>query len=188
MNAAYPWSPVKVGWLSGVSRPGTNALSPEQRAFVEALPGDICSKLTTNFPYGDEATAFVPTPLVLASAVNLARFAAATTPWTRGSRAAAWRGVKASCERLLLVTGSCGSQIVASLERGCPAGARVSVLALGSVDWGLAGLDVQRVRGDRDMVARRRGEIVVGVGHMDYTRSTRVLEIARLWVRERLQP
>ena len=44
--------PVRVGWLSGVSRPGTNALSPEQAAFVEALPAPDAWKLRTNFPYG----------------------------------------------------------------------------------------------------------------------------------------
>lgn len=195
-TAALPWTPVKIGWLSGVSRPGTNALSDEQRTFVEALPGPPEWKLRTNFPYGapmnEGAERFRPTPLVLASLVNLARFTAASLPFRSPASLAHWRALRASCDQLLLVTGSCGSQIVTALERPVPATSPLRILSLGPVDWGCAGLNQTRVRGARDPVrtpvGRRRDTLVPGVGHMDYARSREVREIAARWVEQALVP
>ena len=76
MNDAVP---VRVGWLSGVSRIGTRALSPEQRALVRTLPAPSGAKLWTNFPYDLDADETAPergfreTSLFVASAVNTCR-------------------------------------------------------------------------------------------------------------------
>ncbi len=207
---------IRVGWLSGVSRPGSRALSPEQRALVTALPVATECKLWTNFPYdllseggrarlgesppeaaGDESSerardGYAETHLIAASLVNAARFLAASQPLRRPSRVAAWRALKSSCERLLLVTGSCGSQIVRSLERAAPEGAAVELLSFGPVDlpFGAAstGLRQTRLVGDRDWLSGRPDARLRGVGHMDYLRSQAALEAAIRWVRERIDP
>ncbi|QDV05953.1 hypothetical protein Poly30_14560 [Planctomycetes bacterium Poly30] len=191
---ALAWTPVKIGWLSGVSRPRTNVLSADQLALVQSLPGAADWKLRTNFPYGLHPSTkpeFRRTPLLLASAVNLGRFAAASQPLPRRSTRAAWRALRASCERLLLVTNSCGSQIVASLEGRDPSSAPLHLFSLGPVDWGCARLDQVRVRGSLDRIRTPRRSssdvIVDGVGHMDYARSTEVRALAIQWVRSTLE-
>ena len=198
-----PWTPVKIGWLSGVSRPRTRALSPLQEAFVRGLPGDEAWKLTTNFPYGRRRKPEAPyreTPIVFASGVNALRFLAASQPIRRPSRQAAWEALRQSCDRLLLVTCSSGSQIAHSLESryagpgpsvGASPGATLSILSLGAVDWGLHGLDRVSVRGASDRVRvpfqGPADHIIPGVGHMDYARSGAVQAVAAEWVRAHLR-
>lgn len=188
MTAPLPWTPVKVGWLSGVSRPGTCALSPEQRAFVAGLRAPEEWKLRTNFPYGGRAEAFRRTPLPFAMAVNLIRFLGASQPLRRPRSRRAWAALKHSCDRLLLVTSSCGSQMVAALERAAPEGAAVALFTLGAVDLGARALDVERAVGGDDGIARPRkgARVLPGVGHMGYARSAAALEEVNRWLDERL--
>lgn len=190
-QATLNWTPVKIGWISGVSRPGTRALSPEQRGFVEALPGAPDWKLRTNFPYGEPARAFRKTALPLASMVNLTHFLLASQPVRLPSRRRAWRALRESCDYLFLVTNSCGAQIVHALEAGAQPESALRVLSLGSVDWGAARLTRTRLRGSLDRVGipgRGPAEIIVdGVGHLDYARSDEVRRLACEWVRSELQ-
>ncbi len=194
-RGSLPWTPVKIGWISGVSRPGTRALSPEQRGFVASLPGHASWKLTTNFPYGGSvdqpAEAFKKTALPFASAVNLTHFLLASQPFRRPSRRRAWHELRSSCELLLLVTNSCGAQIVQALERGNQPASELRVLSMGSVDWGASRLKRRRLRGSLDRVGipgRGPADITVsGVGHLDYARSEKVRAIARDWVAEELE-
>ena len=115
--APLPSTPVKIAWISGVSRPGTRDLSPDQLGFLESLPGDAAWKLRTNFPYGPASGEFRSTTLLVASIVNLTHFLLASQPFRRPSRRCAWRDLRNSCELLLLVTNSCGAQMVQALER-----------------------------------------------------------------------
>lgn len=191
MTEGLAWTPVKVGWLSGVSRPGTSALSQQQRAFVEGLRVPPEWKLWTNFPYGASEGVPRPVPLAIASAVNAARFLGASLPLRRASSRRHWAAVKGSCDRLLLITASCGSQIVAALERSSEGGAQVEALGLGAVDWGASGLDLERVIGSEDRLARlftggRQRSELDGVGHMDYARSSAALDEANRWIAARL--
>lgn len=190
MTAEFPWTPVKVGWISGVSRPRSRALSDEQRQFIEWLPVPDAWKLRTNFPYGAAAESYRPTSLLLASTVNAARFALAVQPQRRRSRVRHWQALKASCDELLLVASSCGSQIAAGLEAAAPHGARLDLLVFGGVDLGARRRTNLRVRGDRDRVARifsgRSDVVLAGVGHMDYATSPDALEVAEAWIEQRL--
>ncbi len=191
MRDGLVWTPVKVAWLSGVSRPGTSALSPEQLAFVEGLRVPAEWKLWSNFPYGEPGPTFRPVPLIVASAVNALRFLGSSLPLRRPSSRRHWAAVKGSCDRLLLITSSCGSQIGAALEGSSEGGAKVEALGLGAVDWGAGGLDLERVVGREDRLARlftgrRRRSELVGVGHMDYAGSSAALEEANRWLVARL--
>lgn len=185
------WSPVKIGWLSGSSRPRSNALSPEQQAFVESLPGRSDWKLRTNFPYLPQTSTYRATALPIASVINVARFAAASLPLRRARTVRAWRTLRESCDLLLLITNSCGSQIASALERHAPGTTPLRVLSLGPVDWGAKGLEQTRLRGSRDPVrtpvaprsqwAQRAEFVIPGLGHMDYASSPQVAEFAREW-------
>ena len=197
MNAdpPLPWTPAKIGWISGISQLGTRSLSPEQRGFIESLPGDPAWKLPTNFPYGgpytDADREYELTPLPIASLVNLTHFLLASQPIRRPSRRRAWQELRASCDLLLLVTNSCGAQIVQALERGPQPPSKLKVFSLGSVDWGASRLERVTLRGSLDKIGvpgRRPDDITVdGVGHMDYARSDEVREIACEWARTELR-
>ena len=195
-GGALPWTPVKIGWISGVSRLGARALIPEQLEFVKSLPGDPDWKLGTNFPYGGPPDApdeeLRPVPIAMAAAVNLTHFFLASQPIRRPSRRRAWRDLRASCDLLLLVTNSCGSQLVQALERGPQSGATLRVFSLGSVDWGASRLEQRvKLRGSLDHVgvpgSKRDDVTVEGLGHMDYARSDEVRGIVGEWVLGELQ-
>ena len=183
--APLPWTSVKIAWISGVSRPGTRALSPDQLGFIDSLPGDARWKLRTNFPYGLAAEEFRRTTLPVASVVNLTHFVLASQPLRKPWRRRAWRDLRGSCELLLLVTNSCGAQMVQALERESEPKSRLSILSLGSVDWGASRLNRVTVRGSLDRVGvpgMRRADITIdGIGHMDYARSERVRTLACDW-------
>ena len=191
-----PWTPVKIGWISGVSRPGTRALIPEQLDFVESLPGDPMWKLRTNFPYGGSSkepkAESRRVPLAMAAAVNLTHFLLSSQPIRRPSRRRAWRDLRASCELLLLVTNSCGSQLVQALEGGAQPGSTLRTLSLGPVDWGADRLEERvTLRGSLDHVrvpGSKSTDITLGgLGHMDYARSAEVRVFAGEWVQRQLQ-
>ncbi len=195
-DSALPWTPVKIGWISGISQLGTRTLSPEQRGFVESLPGAPEWKLRTNFPYGgpkdDEEREYERTPIAIASAVNLTHFLLSSQPIRRPSRRRAWRDLRASCDLLLLITNSCGAQIVQALESGPQPASKLRTFSLGSVDWGASRLEQRvKLRGSLDNVGIpgfKSGDVAVeGIGHMDYAGSDEVRAIAGEWVLKELQ-
>ncbi len=191
---SLPWTPVKVAWISGVSDVGRHALSDRQRAFVDALPAPRRWKLHTNFPYapgGSDTALFRARHLLWASTINAARFVAACQPLHRRARLDAWAELKASCDTLLLISLSCGSQIAWSMERCRPDGAEVSMLSLGPVDFGCGYIPRRVVVGAEDRVSPcpGRGDAIrlPGVGHLDYAASGLALDEASQWVEDQLE-
>lgn len=160
---------------------------------MAGLPALDEAKLWTNFPFaqgvgpaGDAADPYREPPLVVASAVNALRFLDAAQPLRRRAHLAAWRDVKESCERLLLFTASCGSAIVAALERRAPAGAAVELCSFGPVEPRAHGLPQRRIVGSRDWMSRRGDVVVPDVGHMGYLGDASAVTAAHAWLRERL--
>lgn len=191
--SGLPWTPVKIAWISGVSRVGSRGLSTAQLAFMDSIPGPAQWKLRSNFPYSSEPAAapLEPVPLLWASTVNAARFLAASQPMRRRARLEAWSALKASCDVLLLVSLSCGSQIAWAMERRRPSGARVKMLSLGPVDFGCGPMNRRVFVGDRDRISRspnlRTAERLPGVGHLDYASSKAAHLAVSRWLEHELE-
>ncbi|MEZ6015035.1 MAG: hypothetical protein R3F49_07980 [Planctomycetota bacterium] len=190
--AAFEHAPLRVVWISGASDPRACGLSDAQAALLRACAAD--DSVATNFPFVAGRPAR-EVPLWIASLSNLVQFLSASTPLFRWAAARHWRALCASSERVLVIAGSCGAQLLRALERATPPGVEVRAIALGPVAWRApACLEVALV-GERDRIARpfvragggARVVSVPGVGHMDYLASELVLGAVRGWVRAHME-
>jgi hypothetical protein len=110
--ARHPFTTRKVVLLSGLADPGTCALSPIQRRFLDAIDAPAESKVYLNFPYVSSTRPRVHPPLWLASIRNYAQFLRASKPAYRDRARLHWRALLESTESLVVITGSCGLEIL----------------------------------------------------------------------------
>lgn len=173
--------------LTGRSDPGNPALSPVQRAFLDALPIAAHERVDVNFPYGPPTGPWRPTPLPLASARNASGLLASRWPAFGGAHADAVRGVLTPADRTLVLAGSSGLELLANLRLDAADLGRVHVLAYGPVARSRAAAEIstaatlETVVGRRDLLARRwagRADHVIDAGHLDYLASPEFLAIA----------
>jgi len=181
----HPATKLKVVLLSGLSDPSNCALSGSQRRFLDQLPLPPECKVYANFPYlptGPDEQASIP--IAMASLRNLNQFLGAWRSPYHQSAQAHWAALAMSCERLLVVTISCGLQILnACLTTGIRP-ASVNVLCLGPVAWRRPAVPHTLVRGSRDYVVNpwfRAVDVTLpGVGHLDYLKDPSVRRLAEL--------
>lgn len=177
-KAVWPPCEHRLVLLTGQSNLRSSQLSPAQADFLSSLPPLPFEAVTTGFPY-DEA----PIPNQRASLLEASLHNARQYLWARGEPtygrvvAQALQPILASASKsILLVTGSCGLQI---LQAAWPHLRRkpeiqIEILALGPVGraprFGEAGFSA--VQGSADLLSRMlyRGPVVheTGCGHMDY--------------------
>jgi len=180
-------------WLSGRSDPSSVALSPAQRSLLQGCQDTYpdLDVVPCNFPYrGDSSWRGVPLPL--AALRNGAQFLAAAWPAQRRQAEVVWRTVCSDARRVLVLTGSCGAELLRTVEGATPPDVAVSALALGPVAWRAPQSLSLAVVGDRDRIAAafvRRWRVpylteVAGVGHMDYLETAEVRRIVVRWIGE----
>lgn len=190
---AWPHARVRIVWLTGLSDPRRCELSEAQEAFLRRLDAPEECKLYRNFPYLPcDGNAASP-PLLRASLRNGRQFLAAsgwrsnTAADYRSAAALHWQALARSTDRLLILAGSCGLEIV----RRCLACsessiADVRIAALGPVGWTRPPCETLLVQGSRDYVSRlffRRPDVLVpSVGHMNYLSSDQVFDVVNRWV------
>ena len=93
---------------------------------------------------------------------------------------------------MLVLTGSCGAELLRTVEAATPPSVAVHALALGPVAWVAPRSLSLAVLGARDRIASaflRRWQApsvaaVDGVGHMEYLESADVLQIVMRWIDE----
>ncbi len=178
---SHPVTPIKVVLLSGLSDPATCALSPTQAQFLGALEVPETCKVYWNFPY-------IPCPdrprreppLWLASLRNARQFLLASRRAYRGAARCHWQALTASAEEVVVITLSCGLEILNNCLDTGPV-PRIRSFALGPVAWQRPRVPCTLVQGDCDFVSRsffKDGDVIVpGVGHMGYLRDHRVLSL-----------
>ncbi|MFE5671189.1 hypothetical protein ACFQ58_06200 [Agromyces sp. NPDC056523] len=173
---------LRVCFLTGRSDRSNTALSPEQRAFLDALPVGIDERLDVNFPYAPASGPWRPTPLPLASVRNARDYLAARHPRFALDHADAVRDVLTAADRTLVLAGSCGLELLAGLRLEAAAARSVHVLAYGPVARSRPlGLRLETVVGRRDALARRwarQADHVIDAGHLDYLASPEFRSIA----------
>ncbi len=186
-------APTRLVWLSGRSDPTSVALSPAQRALLQRC-SSVSPELdivTSNFPYhGEQHWRAVPLPL--AAWRNGAQFLTARWPKKAAHARMAWRAMCAGASRVLVITGSCGAELLRTIEPATPAGVTVASLGLGPVAWSAPRSLTLAVLGSKDRIARPfvaawrspRTVSIQGVGHMDYLDSADVQKCVEQWIAE----
>ena len=189
-------APAAAAWLTGQSSFRHSRLSPAQAELLEALTGLGFTAVPAGFPYNRAALGqpYRREPLVAASVRNGAQYLAARHSRRFGREVARHLQplVDATADRLLLLCGSSGAQLLtASLPslRLRP-GLRVLAIALGPVGrlpGSGSGVEVHVVQSRTDVVSRwgHRGPVhrQVAGGHLDYATApevrAEVLHVAR---------
>lgn len=174
-------APLKVVLLSGLSDPSSCALSRLQRTFLDQLGLPQESKVYANFPYIPPRNAEQrAVPMPLASWRNLWQFLGCRRSPYRERAIAHWQAIASSCDGLIVVTLSCGLEILnVCLSSGiCPQA--IDVVALGAVARARPPVPHTLVRGSRDFVRNPllgADHVLPGVGHLDYLANPAVLAL-----------
>lgn len=179
----HPVTPVKVVLLSGLSDPATCALSYIQTQFLASLDVPEAWKVYRNFPYVACTLPRGDPPLWRASLRNLRQFLHAGRPPYRDAARQHWQALAASTDRLVVITLSCGLEIVNHCIEPTAAGPALEILALGPVAWKAPPVSCTLVQGERDYLSKlffRNCPVTLeGLGHMDYLRHPQVRQLAQ---------
>ncbi len=179
--------PLQVAFLTGQSRPPGAALTPAQRAFLDALPLPAGGRVPVNFPYpDDDREKFATVPLLVASVRNARQYLAARQPGSTTRHGPAVEALIARAERTLFLAGSCGLELFNALALPADARRRVTIFAFGPVARRRPDCDAFLVQGRRDWLSRwyfRTVDARVEAGHMDYLADPAVLALATDLVR-----
>ena len=173
-------SVLQVMLLTGQSDPTSCALSPVQRAFLDALPLPAADKVPLNFPYADDTAAWRPVWLLLASARHVRQYTASQRPAFVARHRDGLRARLERAERTLILAGSLGLELLINLQLPREALDRLHVFAYGPVARQRLDCDCLLVQGRRDWISRLWFPAVdrrVDCGHMDYLESPEVLAL-----------
>ncbi len=150
----HPYTPLKAAILSGLSDPSTCALSEIQRDFLARLDAPESAKVDWNFPYVRSESPRREPPLWLASWRNVRHYLDASKPAYFQQARSHWRALRDSTDALLVITLSCGLEILRHCLDEDDAQRSIHVLALGPVARGLPPLPCTIVQGERDPITR----------------------------------
>jgi hypothetical protein len=171
---------VQVGFLTGQSDALRCALSPSQRAFLEALPVPASARLALNFPYHAGTAPWRHVSLLTASINNARQYRASRHPDFAARHAPQVLRQLAQSPRTLILAGSAGLELLANLRLPREALDRVHVFAYGPVARRLPECECVLVQGRRDWISRwwfRTVDHRVDCTHLDYLQSPEVLAL-----------
>lgn len=179
----HPRTDVKVVLWSGLSDPTDCALSRTQQRFLDQLAVPDECKIYANFPYVKPVLSEqAAIPIFLASWRNLSQFLNARHSPYRDHAVMHWEALVRSCRGLLVITISCGLEILNAVLSSGVRPEVLEVLALGPVARRRPDASHLLVRGSRDYVLnpffRDVDVIVPEIGHMDYLEHPPILELA----------
>lgn len=173
LPAVFPRSDYKLAILTGLSDPACCHLSPAQERFLRAIAMPEEWKVYRNFPWIDESAPHAEVSLVRASLANGWHYLRARTADHREKAQRHLTQLCSSATRgVILITGSCGAEILRrSLEASLASRIR-HVFALGPVAPRPPGVPCTVIQGERDWISRPflsdPDRIIPGAGHLDY--------------------
>jgi hypothetical protein len=179
--------PYLLSFITGQSDPRRHALSPEQSAFLTALPAPEENKLWRNFPWRDETPEHRETPLLPASYNNLSQFFAAQRKSFAIRHRADLEAWASRAEKHLVFAGSCGMELLRRLDPPADLWPRLHVFAYGPVWPVKPPCKVFAVLGRRDWIARPlygKADAMVEANHLDYLEVPEVLGLAKRFVQQ----
>ncbi len=179
-------TPVKVAFLTGRSNPFSCKLSSAQQQFLESLDLPDAWKVHWNFPYIPDKTRHRKPTLLEASLHNGLQFVLASTPIYRWMAQRHWNALAASAEKVVLITGSCGLQILNCLTGKQSTNENLRVCSVGPVAWRRPLASHMLIRGAKDRISamffRDIDVCVPNDGHLDYFLSNKSRELVSQWV------
>lgn len=171
---------LQVVFLTGQSDAARCALSPVQRAFLEALPLPASGKLALNFPYDTDTLPWRNVSLLAASVSNARQYRASRQPDFAARHAPHVSRLLSRAPRTLILAGSAGLELLTNLRLPREALDRVHVFAYGPVARRLPDCPCVLVQGRRDWISRawfRAVDHRVECTHLDYLESPEVLAL-----------
>lgn len=196
----HPVTPWKVAIVTGLSDSASCQLSEQQLSLLQSLRD--CSYtgsphlphpetiVTRNFPFVPTTAERHSISLIRASMSNGLQYLRTRSESYQRASTPHWESLLQSTERLFLITGSCGLQLIGSWPGVTRYKDRIQVLALGPAGYPNSSLSVTLLQGSRDWVSRcwfRHTDIMVkDVGHLDYWKHPQVREIVQRWIRDRI--
>lgn len=182
-----PYTPVKILFLTGLSDPRNCALSDVQFKFLKSLDVPESWKTYRNFPWNGGSKRSRTVPLWRASLHNGWQFLLASTPAYRWLAGRHWNAVLSSTAHLLVITGSCGLQIVNCLLSGNSRQAtRVDTLAMAPVAWRPPRSNYRLLQGAHDYISRlffcHVDHRLNRLQHMNYLLDHRIRELTEKWI------
>jgi hypothetical protein len=125
--------PLQIAFLTGQSDPGSCELAPDQMLFMRALALPEEAKIYYNFPYDPGMRARREVPLALASWNNTMQCAIALLPGFAARYRPAIVALVERAERTVFLAGSCGIQLLRSLQLPEATARRIAAFAYGPV-------------------------------------------------------
>jgi hypothetical protein len=178
--ARHASTAMKVVLLSGLSDPRTCALTESQTEFLRWLPVDEEAKVYRNFPYVLCTEPRKQPPLWLASWRNTWQFLRASSGSYRDAARGHWRALADSAESLVVITLSCGLEIINQCLDDDDARRPIQILAVGPVAWHKPEVPCTLIQAKDDYISKcffRRPDVVVSPGgHMNYLAKPDVLQ------------
>jgi hypothetical protein len=172
-----------VAFLSGQSNPGNSALSPEQAGFLERAGVSVAERLMVNFPYPSEVHVYTRTPLLRACVNNASQYLASRRPdFAIRHREDVERRLM-GYERVILLSGSCGLELLVNLQLSPQLMDRLYVFAYGPVSRRLPQCALLwRIQGKQDFISKwwhREAEYFVPCHHMNYLSTPGTVDLFR---------
>ena len=171
---------VQVAFLTGQSDASRCALSPVQRAFLDALPLPASARQPLNFPYDADTAAWRNVSLLTASINNGRQYLASRRPGFAERHTHHVMRELSRAPRTLILAGSAGLELLSNLRLPREALDRIHVFAYGPVARRLPDCPCVLVQGRRDWISRWWFSTVdhrVDCTHLDYLSSPEVLAL-----------
>ncbi len=192
----HSFSPVKIAIVTGLSQPTHCKLSTDQSRLLQSIEAPESWKVYRNFPFvgspSESNSIEKPgTPNLLAASIaNGRQFLCSHRASYRRTSAPHWQALLSSTPHVLLILGSCGMQLVNTIDRAALSSVRIEALALGPVSLRTPPFEVETLRGTRDWISglfyRHVDYPMECVGHMDYWADENVNHMVRHWVSNRI--
>lgn len=175
-------------FLTGHSVPGCTGLSRVQRDFQLRSGLPPARWLPHNFPYHASAPYPEETPLLAASWSNVRHYLRSRRPQFAREFAPPVEAAFAPFERIVILAGSCGLELLHNLQLPAALRARLHVFAYGPVSRRVPETASHcLVQGHADWLSRwfhRRVDHRIAAAHMGYLEAPETLPLFRKYLRE----
>ncbi len=186
----YAYADLRVVVVTGLSNPRTCQLTESQSSLIQLSDLSPQSMIPWNFPFIPDQTPQTNVGLLSASIANGLQFLRTFNGRYQQLAEPHWSALIQSTGHLLVVTGSCGIQLLATWKGLPEVRHKIHVMALGPVGLIRPDVSLKLVQGSRDWISRacfRRVDFVInGLGHMDYWEDPRVREVVVQWLRGKI--
>ena len=178
---------IKVCFITGLSNYGNNTLSPIQTEFLSKIDTTEKNKLFLNFPYVNKNLTYKEPHIICASISNAYQYLLSKTYWIEEKNERLKSMLKEE-RRILLLSGSCGLELIRNMKFTKEEKERLHVIAYGAVAKKIPDLKyLTLVQSKNDWIARlwiKEYDFMIEGNHMNYLESEKFLNFTNDYVRK----